>query len=176
MTRIAPIPAAAVATTRSSLRQATLAIVLLALAAPAAHADPAETCARIGNDDTVRPYQRTLRQGFARAFKALFPDAKGSVSDTLLRDQGAFRCMDGKLYACFTGANLPCGKISTVRNNPAVDRYCAAAGTTDVVPLYVSGHDSAYSYRCVGGHGVIADEVWTLDRRGFAAKLWAPLD
>jgi len=159
-----------------AMRIALAAVVVFCGVPSVAGADPAETCAKIGNDDTVRAYQRSLRQGFMRAFKALFPDAKGGVSDPLFRDQAAFRCMDGKLYACFTGANLPCGKISTVRENAAVERYCAAAGTTDFVPLYVSGHDSAYSYRCEGGHAAVSAEQWTLDKRGFAAKLWAPMD
>ncbi|MDT9702903.1 hypothetical protein, partial [Streptomyces sp. P17] len=52
-------------------------LLALALSATAVHADPAETCARAGNDDTVRPYDPALRQGFVRAFKTLFPGAKG---------------------------------------------------------------------------------------------------
>lgn len=151
-------------------------LLSLALATAAAHADPAETCARVGNDDTVRPYDPELRQGFLHAFRTLYPDAKGGQSDKMMRAGAAYRCMGGKLYACFTGANLPCAKIVASNDNPAVARFCGEVKATDVVPLYVVGHDSQYSYKCTGGRAVVTGETWALDARGFAVKLWAPME
>lgn len=151
-------------------------LLALALSATAVHADPAETCARAGNDDTVRPYDPALRQGFVRAFRTLFPGAKGGQSDKMMRAGANYRCMGGKLYACFTGADLPCAKIVAAKENPAVTRYCAEVKATDFVPLYVVGHDSQYNYRCEAGQPVITGETWALDARGFAVKLWAPME
>ena len=55
----------------------------------------------------------------------------------------------------FTGANLPCGKMNTARDNQGADDYCRANPDVDVVPAFATGHDTIYSYRCAGGRPVI---------------------
>ena len=87
-------------------------------------ADADDFCARIHNDDRLRPYDPAMRPDFVHAFRKLFPDAKGGQSDAMLRAEAFFRCMDGKLVACFTGANLPCGKINRSRENPGAEAFC----------------------------------------------------
>jgi hypothetical protein len=84
--------------------------------------------------------------------------------------------MNGRLLACFVGANLPCGKMNTARDNRGADEYCRANANTDVVPAFATGHDTIYSYRCASGRAVIVGRTFALDARGFAAKLWAPID
>ena len=81
--------------------------------------------------------------------------------------------MDGKVLACFVGANLPCAKMNASRENPGADEYCKANPNEDFVPAVASGHDTVYSYKCQDGKAVVTGAVWALDKRGFATKLWA---
>ena len=61
------------------------------------------------------------------------------------------RQMDGHIYACFVGANLPCGKMDIATNQPAITKWCRQNPNEDFVPAYVTGHVSAYIWRCTRG-------------------------
>ena len=167
----------------SGLRAAGMLIALLgvwaALAPAAVHAADADLgarCARVRNDDAIRPYDRALRSGLLKAYARLFPGARTLPPDAQLKDGANIRCMDGRLLACFVGANLPCGKMNAARDNPGADAYCRANPDADVVPAFAAGHDTVYSYRCAAGQPVIVGRTFALDPRGFAVRLWAPLD
>ncbi len=142
----------------------------------AANTDMAALCAQIRNDDTVRPYDPSLRTGLTRAYARLFPGAPMPPPEAELKNGANIRCMDGRLLACFTGANLPCRKMNTARDNRGANEYCRANADADAVPAFATGHDTIYSYRCTGGRPVIVGTTFSLDPRGFAARLWAPLD
>jgi hypothetical protein len=86
------------------------------------------------------------------------------------------RCMDGRLLACFTGANLPCEKMNAARDNKGAEAFCQANPDAPVVPAFATGHDTIYSYRCVGRRAEIAGTTFPPDARGFAATLWAPVE
>jgi hypothetical protein len=149
-----------------------------ARAAPAtAKAAPAEDlyklCRQVKNDDTVRPYSHALYAGTVKAFKKLFPDAKSAPEESELQTEANYRCMDGKVLTCFIGANLPCAKINTERNNPGAAEYCKTAKNGDTPPMVATGHDALYAYTCQNGKAVVSGTVWALDKRGFAKKLWA---
>ncbi|TPN75973.1 hypothetical protein FJ987_22915 [Mesorhizobium sp. CU2] len=150
-----------------------LAIVALwAGKAAAAPADLHKLCSQVKNDDTVRPYQHALHAGTVKAFKELFPDAKGMPQEAELETQANYRCMDGKLLACFVGANLPCAKMNAARDNPGADEFCKTNANADSVPAFATGHDAVYAYKCEGGKAVVSGTNWLLDKRGFATKLW----
>jgi hypothetical protein len=144
--------------------------------AHAANTEMATQCAQLRNDDTVRKYDPSLEAGLARAYARLFPGARMPPPIAQLKDGANIRCMNGRLFACFTGANLPCGKMNAARHNPGADEYCRANADADSVPAFATGHDTIYSYRCTGGRPMIVGSTFVLDARGFAAKLWAPLD
>lgn len=145
-------------------------------AASAALADPGDLCAKVGNDDHLRPYDPTLRPDFVRAYKYLNPKAKGTLGDPVLKAQAVYRCMNRKLMACFVGANLPCGKIDKASDNPGADAFCRAHPGSRDVPLFASGHESLFHFRCEGLRAVVSGPAWTLDARGFAKEVWAPLE
>ncbi len=129
----------------------------------------------MGDDDTLRDYQPSLKAGAAKIFKTMFPGANSPPDEAMLRAQAKFRCMDGKVYACFIGANLPCGKLNTSRHNAGAETYCRTDPEADFIPMAATGHDSVYSYRCRGGKPEVAHTSYELDRRGFAKSLWLPL-
>jgi hypothetical protein len=139
-------------------------------------ADLAGQCAAAGNDDTLRPYTPALDAGVRQAFRILFPHAP-APSSALLAEQTHLRCMDGRVYACFTGANLPCDKIETSRSNPGADAYCRTQPDAGFVPAYATGHGNLYTWRCRSGRAEVSGRAFkALDPRGFAARLWAPVN
>ncbi|WP_217578075.1 hypothetical protein [Mesorhizobium sp. GbtcB19] len=149
------------------------AFVAGAATAKAAPADDLyKLCRQVKNDDTIRPYSHELYGGTVKAFKRLFPDATSALQEQELQTQASYRCMNGKVLACFVGANLPCAKMNTARDNPGADEFCKANPNADVVPAFATGHDAVYSYKCASGKAVVAGNSWQLDKRGFAKKLW----
>jgi hypothetical protein len=161
---------------RPRMKRLVLVVAFVLLFAPGALAGPAEQCAQVGNDDTVRPYDPSLRPGLLKAYARLFPRARMPPDDQAFQAGAHIRCMDGRLLACFTGANLPCGKMNTDRNNKGAQAFCRENRPTPFVPAFATGHDSAYTYRCVAGHAEISGETFKFDSRGFAASVWAPIE
>lgn len=156
------------------------AVAFLAVAGQAASANAAETdltklCRQEVNDDTVRDYQPSLHDAALKAFKKFFPDAAQKPTDEMLASQAKFRCMGGKVYACFIGANLPCSKMNTDESNTGAEAFCKDNPTADSVPMVATGHDTIYSYRCKDGHAEIARRLYQIDQRGFAQSLWTPV-
>jgi hypothetical protein len=134
-----------------------------------------QLCRQVRDDDTLRKYSPALCDETVQAFRTLFPDAKSVPADDELETQAVFRCMNGKVLVCLVGANLPCTKMNTARNNPGADEFCRQNPDEDSVPAYAVGHDAVYSYRCRNGRAEVVDTLWDLDERGFAKKLWAEL-
>ncbi|HEV3247101.1 MAG TPA: hypothetical protein VG124_07845 [Beijerinckiaceae bacterium] len=170
-----------VALTRSFASALLLLSALTALAltslprAAAANDDLPALCASLGNDDTLRDYQPSLRGGTVKAFRAMFPGAKMPPDDAILQAQAKFRCMNGKAHVCFVGANLPCGKLNTSRQNEGAENFCRSDPEADFVPMAATGHDSVYSYRCHDGKAEVLRATYELDERGFAKSLWMAL-
>jgi len=133
------------------------------IAAPAAHESPRAYCARIGTDDTLRTPPASLAPAIRRLF-----DIRGQYA----AKAAYYRCADGAVKVCFVGANLPCGKANTSKNLPAVARWCETHPDTESIPLYVTGHDSLYSWHCVGAKAATSASRGALDARGFFEQYW----
>jgi hypothetical protein len=136
----------------------------------------AEQCVRVQNDDTVRGYDPSLKAGLLKAYAHLFPQARMPPDERVLQAGTNIRCMDGRLLACFTGANLPCSKMNLARDNKGADAFCRANPDAPIVPAFATGHDAAFNYRCAAGRAEITGETFPLDARGFAASLWARVE
>ncbi|HEX2940859.1 MAG TPA: hypothetical protein VHO91_07410 [Rhodopila sp.] len=151
-------------------------LMALSLASPGAVAgNLAAQCAAAGNDDTVRPYDPSLRDALRTSFQRQFPQAPTDART--IAAQTHIRCMDGRLYVCFTGANLPCGKMNTAPTNKGADAFCRSNPNAPVVPAFAAGHDSIHEYRCRSGKAEVTGRtLFDLDARGFAKRLWTPLD
>jgi len=96
----------------------------------------AGVCARLGNDDSIRDYDPSLRAGTASAFRKLFPNAKSGPDGEFWQTQAQYRCMNGKVMVCFVGANLPCTKMNSKRENPDADVFCRDNPDAGSVPAY----------------------------------------
>lgn len=132
-------------------------------------------CAKVRNDDTVRGYDPSLREPTIKAFKTMFPDGKAEPDPSSFAAEAHYRCMNARVMVCFVGANLPCVKINTAKDNPGANAFCKQNPDEDSVPAFATGHDSAYTFKCRGGKAVVNGTAWTLDKRGFAREIWTAL-
>jgi hypothetical protein len=137
------------------------------IAAPAAGESPRAYCARAGTDDALRPPPAAL----ASTIKRLFAIRAGFT----LR-AAYYRCANGAVKVCLVGADLPCGKANTRKNLPAVARWCETHPDREHIPLYVTGHDSLYSWHCVGAKAATSAPKGALDPRGFFAQYWKTVE
>jgi hypothetical protein len=116
----------------------------------AASADLVAHCKSVGTSDLVRPA----------------PDAAGSF----------WRCMDGLVFVCAVGANIPCqSKADVSRRNSGAEAFCRENPDAQIVPAYAAGHRTIYAWRCVAATAVRGRVVLRLDRRGFQADFWHQL-
>ena len=127
---------------------------------------PAQYCAQVQTDDALRRPPDSMMPAVRQIF---------GVSDDYPRAGAFYRCAEGKVMVCIVGANLPCGKANTSVVLPATVTWCRANSDADFIPMSVTGHETAYSWRCVNGAPVARRTPGTLDKRGFFAKNWKKL-
>ncbi|MBU6419578.1 MAG: hypothetical protein KGQ79_07605 [Proteobacteria bacterium] len=144
-----------------------LLLVFGILAVPSARA--AGYCAAHPNEDALHALPMALVPAAQAAF------GLHGLSTAQTRRMTVTRCMGGKVYACFIGANLPCGKANKARNLPAATDWCENNPNADFVPAYISGHDSVYAWRCRFGLPVHVGPPAVLDQRGFFKCYWKNL-
>jgi len=155
------------------MRRLLLPLALFALALPprqaAAQQDPRAFCARAGTDDATRPIPPSLVDAARRLF-----ELRGGPE--LVRRTTVFRCAEGAVLLCNTGANLPCGKANTSRDLPGAASWCRDNPRADMIPMFATGHDTIYRWRCRNGRPVAEGPAEEVDARGFLARLWKRVD
>lgn len=133
------------------------------VAAPARHESPRAYCARVGNDDALRSPPPSLAPAIRRLFHIR---GRYALAATY------YRCAGGDVLVCWVGANLPCGKANTSKALPAATQWCETHANSDFIPMVVTGHDTLYSWRCIGGIAEPGRPTGELDARGFFAEYW----
>lgn len=85
-----------------------------------------------------------------------------------------WRCMDGKVWACFVGANLPCTARADTSEAPtvAMENFCNANSNADVIPAAVTGRETVYEWRCTAGVPEIVKQLFEPDAQGFISNFW----
>jgi len=85
-----------------------------------------------------------------------------------------WRCMDGKVWACFVGANLPCTEKADTSRTPTPDMadFCQANPSSDFIPAYVTGRATVYEWRCTNGAPEIVKQIVEPDAQGFQSNIW----
>jgi hypothetical protein len=133
--------------------------------------DVKSLCARVTNDDRVRPIPITLVPA-ARQLFSFSTDAP----ERFIQKSTSFRCMEGKVWLCNIGANLVCGKAETSRKSTGAAAFCKQNPGADAVPMAATGHDTIFEWKCAGNKAVISKEIETVDPRGFISENWKQME
>lgn len=157
-------------------------VALLALRPTIAHGetgttyrDPFAYCAAVGTIDT--PDERYVGPKVPKSVAKGLREALGLPITAPLRPLArstSWRCMEGHVYACTVGANLPCWAKADVSRVPsqAMSAYCQQNPTADFIPAYITGRETVYAWRCRAGHAVVDRQLTQPDARGFLSNIW----
>lgn len=88
-----------------------------------------------------------------------------------------WRCMDGQVWICPLGANLPCDEKANLSREPseALVKFCRSKPGSAVVPAYVTGRATVYAWACQDAMPGIARQLFTADPAGYLAEFWYQL-
>ncbi len=137
--------------------------------------DPFAYCAAVVTADRPGPpydgpaVPPGVVEGLRRALN-LAPDMPGD----LIARGTRWRCMEGAVYGCFVGANLPCSEKADESRvpSPAMNDFCEENPGSEAIPMAVTGRATVYAWRCRDGGPEILRRVAEADPRGFIAKVW----
>ncbi len=143
----------------------------------AASTNPFDYCASVGTED--QPAIETedgklppeIIQGMVDQ-NVISADAPDAIL------QGAFwRCMDGNVYVCVVGANLPCTEQADMSDTPTpeMNNFCSDNANSDFIPASVTGRATVYSWKCDGTDAVVDQQVFTPDEQGYLSDFWTEL-
>jgi len=142
--------------------------------------DPFLYCAAVGTVDT--PDARYMGPQIPDEIINGFKIAAGLEASTepmeMFKQTTIWRCMEGQVYACNFGANLPCDSKADTDKTPsqAMDDYCTANPGSDFIPMSVTGHSTIYSWHCVKDTPEILDQIEKVDAAGYLAQIWYPIE
>ena len=142
--------------------------------APAVYTDPFAYCAAVGTIDapdatyTGPGVPESVAQGLQKALNA--PDTPLEV----LENGSSWRCMDGDVYACFVGANLPCEAQANSDRTPTQEEtdFCQQNPDSDFIPAVVTGRETVFEWRCRDGAPEVVSQVFQPDAQGFLSEIW----
>ena len=141
--------------------------------------DPFEYCKAVGTVDTPGSEYTGAKLPGAIA-DALRKDM--GVSDTMPKDMfddGTYwRCMDGSVYACNVGANLPCQEKADMSKEPndGMLNYCGENPDAEVIPMYASGRTTVYEWKCDNGTPEIVKQIAETDKAGYIKGIWYKIE
>ncbi len=141
----------------------------------ATFSDPFAYCAAAGSIDA--PDSRYVGPKVPSAVAAGLMQAMNLPASTPpppIAENSFWRCMDGKVYACTVGANLPCSEKANTDRTPTQDMkdYCQANPKSDFIPAVVTGRATVYSWQCNNGAPEVKEQASQVDARGFLANIW----
>lgn len=146
--------------------------------AAASFTDPYAYCQAVGNADTPGPEFTgpKMTKALAQAIKT----ATGASADApldLFMQGSTWRCMNGKVYACFVGANLPCDSKANTDATPTPEEqdFCTANPNSDSIPAAVTGHDTVFAWTCKDGKPEAGQPIVEVDSRGYITSIWYAL-
>ena len=142
--------------------------------------DPFAYCAAVGTIDApdARYAGPKVPDGVIEGFKKAAGLEASTAPSDVFKKATIWRCMEGKVYACNFGANLPCDSKANTDKAPteAMASYCAANPNSDFIPMSVTGHDTIYSWRCALDKPQLLEQIGSVDARGYVAQIWYAIE
>jgi hypothetical protein len=144
------------------------------------YADPFSYCAAVGTLDSVDA--RYSGEKVPAAVIQGYLKAAGLENSTepmdMLKAGTSWRCMDGKVYACNVGANLPCDSKANTDQTPAqaMKDFCQSNADATDIPASVTGHETVYAWSCSKGAVVVGAQLVQPDAQGYLSNIWYALE
>ena len=137
--------------------------------------DPFAYCAAVGTVDSPdsRYVGPKMPDAIVVGLKKAFGGPESAPPDVF--ERGTYwRCMNGNVYACNIGANLPCTeKADTSRvPNEGMKEWCKSNPDSDFIPAYASGRSTIYEWKCADGKPEIVKETNKPDAAGYISNIW----
>jgi hypothetical protein len=146
--------------------------------AEARFTDPFAYCACVGTVDApdARYTGPQVPEGVIGALRKAL-NVSSSMPAELFARGTSWRCMDGKVYGCNVGANIPCTELANTSREPTQEMrdFCGANKNAEVIPAAVTGHNGIYDWRCNKGKPEIVKQVFQVDPRGYIRDFWYEL-
>lgn len=148
--------------------------------APATFSDPFAYCAAVQQIDAPDARYTGPRMSdalFRDYLNAAKLDVNGDYPEAF-RQMTLWRCMDGRVYACNFGANIPCDSKANAdkTSTQAMTDFCTQNPGADFIPMSVTGHNVIYSWHCVKGVPEILNQIDTVDAAGYPSSFWVALE
>ncbi len=140
--------------------------------------DPFAYCAAVGTID--EPDERytgeDVPETVVKALQSAIGEAENAPAEWTAEGT-VWRCMDGQVWGCFVGANIPCtAKLDTEKTpSPDMEAYCKDNPDAETIPASVAGRETAYSWSCKDGKPEAGEQVFEADAQGFIAEFWHQL-
>lgn len=90
-----------------------------------------------------------------------------------MKESNRWRCMNGQVWVCTIGNNLPCEEKADLSRSPttAMIDFCQA-NPSATIPAYVTGRATVYSWECKEAAPQILRQLFTPDDAGFLSEFW----
>jgi tripeptide aminopeptidase len=140
--------------------------------------DPFTYCAAVDTRDvpdeqyTGPAMPETVVEGLRTAVQT--PDAP---AEFFAEGRAFWRCMDGQVFGCVTGANIPCMEKADASQEPsaALAEFCQQNPGAAVIPAAVTGRATVYAWRCDNNTPTAGEGVAEIDAQGFNRNFWYEL-
>lgn len=136
---------------------------------PFAYCEAVGTIDKPGADYTGPEVPESIAKGLKKAFGS----PESAPLDVFMRGT-YWRCMDGKVYACNVGANLPCYDKADMSKEPnqGMKEFCNENPGSDFIPMSATGHSTVYDWKCDGTTPVAGKQLMEVDKQGYQKDIW----
>lgn len=88
-----------------------------------------------------------------------------------------WRCMNGKVWACHFGANIPCQEKADTSQEPTTEMkdFCKENPNSEGIPAVVAGRTTVYVWKCTDGKPEVDRQGLEVDPQGYPANYWYEL-
>jgi hypothetical protein len=142
---------------------------------PAVFTDPFAYCAAVGTIDApdARYSGPKVPKAVAQGLRKALGVSTAAPLEPFLHNT-FWRCMNGVVYACTVGANLPCQERADTSRKPteSMTNFCHNNPQAEVIPAVVTGRATAYEWRCAKGRPEAVRQFVQPDARGFLSNIW----
>jgi len=140
------------------------------------YTDPFAYCAAVGTVD--QPGADYTGDAMPAALVDQIRTTLGLSADAPAAGGSSWRCMNGAVYACYVGANIPCHAKADESEQPteAMTTYCSDNPDAEEIPTLVTGRTTVYGWGCSEGEPQRLERVFETDDAGYITQFWRKVE